>query len=793
MSSTTPTLPNKSNSLIGQSVMRPDVDRLIQGSGTYVDDMMLPHMVHACFVRSPYAHAKIVSIDTTAAENSPGVVKVMTGLDFKDLVTPWIGTLKHMPSMKSAAQSPLAVNTATWQGEPVAVVVATSRAKAEDAVERVEIDWEPLDVIADMDSATAPDATVIHPELGDNICFARESQSGDVESAFDRADHVIEETFEIERQTPVSLEPRSVLCNFHSSDKTLTVFMSSQAPHMMQYLFAKHLGIPEAKVRVKVPDMGGGFGLKIHVYGDEMAAAALSILLKRPVKHVADRLESFVSDNHSREHRVKVRLAFSNDGTFQAWDVDDLCGAGAYSVYPRGSVNETKQVVNLTGGPYAAKHYRATSRVVFQNKAPLGQYRAVGHPIVCSVTEGIVDQAARKIGMDPVEIRMHNYIDEEACPYTLPSGTVLEALSQRACMERLLEKINYHALRDEQVHLHETGVHRGIGLASYLEMSNPSSATYGVGGAPVSSQDGCTLTLTPQGAITCSISVVEIGQGARTITGQIVASVLGVGMEDVTTNMGDTRITPYGGGNWGSRGAGIGGEAAYQAAQALRENILKVAAFLLQEEASSLDLKDHQIVGTGSNIARMSLQEIAHTVYFRTDLFPKDFQPELVATCHVAQKDYDGIVTNGIQAAYLEVDPETGFVRLINHWVVHDCGTVINPSLVGEQIRGGVVQGLGAALGETCIYSDEGQMLNGTLAEYLVPMAAEMPDIDFELISTPTKSSALGAKGAAEAGTAGASAAVMNAINDALSPFTVTVTNQPFTPERILRALGIPK
>ncbi|MDH5749010.1 MAG: molybdopterin-dependent oxidoreductase, partial [Rhodospirillales bacterium] len=463
---------DRPDSLIGKGVARLDARRLVEGCGTYVDDMTLPRMVHACFVRSPHAHARIVSIDTAAAEASPGVVRVMTGRDFVDLVVPWEGVLTHMPSMKSAKQPPLAVDKANWQGEPVAVVVAATRAEAEDAVERVEIDWEHLPVVADKETALSSGMPVIHPELGDNLCFSREGQSGDVDRVFEQADHVIEETFEMERVTPASLEPRSILCDYHSGDKTLNVYMSSQAPHMMQYLFAKHLGIPEGKIRVRVPDMGGGFGLKIHIYGDEMATAALSILLKRPVKHVADRIESFVSDNHSREHTVKVRLALSNNGDFQAWDVDDLCGAGAYSVYPRGSVNETKHVLNLTGGPYAAVNYRGKSRVVFQNKAPLGQYRSVGHPIACSVTEGMVDRAARALDMDPAEIRMRNYIDEGACPYRLPSGPMLEALSQRACMNRLLEMMDYQSLREAQLQLRHRGIYRGIGLASYLEMTN---------------------------------------------------------------------------------------------------------------------------------------------------------------------------------------------------------------------------------------------------------------------------------------------------------------------------------
>lgn len=781
---------NRPGSLIGQGVERLDARGLVAGHGTYVDDMKLPRMVHACFVRSPHAHARIVSIDTMAAKRALGVVKILTGPDFVDHVVPWKGVLTHMPSMKSATQYPLAIKKVTWQGEPVVAIVAGSRAQAEDAAELVEIEWEPLPVVASMEAALSPDAPIIHAELENNICFSRAADTDGTDKVFEQADHVFEETFNVERQTPVTLEPRTILADYNSGKIYLTVYMSSQVPHMMQYLYAKHLGIPETNIRVQVPDMGGGFGLKIHIYGDETATTALSIMLGRPVKHVADRIESFVSDNHSREHQVKVRLAVNKKGDFLAWDVDDLCGAGAYSVYPRGSVNETKHVFNLTGGPYAAKHHRGRSRVVFQNKAALGQYRAVGHPVACNATEGMVDRAAQALGMDPAEIRRRNYIDETSFPYKLPSGSVLETLSQQACMDRVLEMMDYLTLRAGQEQLREQGVYRGIGLASYLQGSSPSSTTYGMGGAPITSQDGCTVALAAQGTFTCAISVVEIGQGARTTMAQVVASVLGVGIDQIAVRMGDTDTTPYGAGNWGSRGAGTGGETAFKAAKALRENILEVAGFLLQEDPTTLDIQDGQIVSGAKSKVRMSLEELAYKVYFRTDLFPKDFQPELSATRNYAQKELDAVITNGIQAAYLEVDTETGFVKLLRHWVVHDCGTVINPNLVGEQIRGAVVQGLGAALGETCLYSPEGQLMNGNMADYLVPMSAEMPDIDVDLIATPTAVSELGAKGAAEAGTAGAPAAVMNGINDALSPFGTKLATQPFTPERIFQALN---
>jgi carbon-monoxide dehydrogenase large subunit len=776
--------------LIGSDVQRRDVDRLLRGRGSYVDDIKLARMVHVHFLRSPYAHARIVSIQTEEAKKAPGVVRIVTGNELAEVITPWVGVLGHMASMKSAEQSALAIDKVCWQGEPVAAIVAESRAQAEDAAELIEVDYDPLPVVADKANALDADSPVIHEQLGDNLCYERKENVGDVDKAFQEAHAVVEEVFDIGRHTAVTLEPRSILADFNPGDRKLTVHLSSQVPHMMQYLFAKHLGLPEADVRVRVPDMGGGFGLKIHIYGDEMATAALSMMLERPVKHIADRTESFVSDTHARDHQVRARLAVDADGRFMAWEVDDLCGAGAYSVYPRGSVNESKQVLNLTGGPYATENYRGRARVVFQNKPMLGQYRAVGHPIVCSVTEGMVDRAAHALGLDPADIRRRNFIPEDAYPYKRPAGPVLERLSQHASLEKLLSMMDYPSLRNEQSRLREKNVYRGIGLASYIEMSNPSSATYGVGGAPITSQDGCVVRLNAQGSVTCAVGVTEIGQGARTMIGQIVATVLGVGMEDVTVLLGDTEVTPYGGGNWGSRGAGISGEAAYLAAGSLRENLLSAAGVLLQCDPAKLRLEGKAVVDEDSGEARMTIAELAYTVYFRSDLFPKSFQPELVASRHYAQKALDGVATNGIQGSYLEVDIDTGFVSLLGHWLVHDCGTVINPAIVNEQLRGAVVQGLGGALGEECLYSSEGQLMNGTLAEYLVPMAAEMPDIEIALISTPTETSSLGAKGAAEAGAAGAPAATMNAINDAIQPLGGRVAAQPFTPERILRALN---
>jgi carbon-monoxide dehydrogenase large subunit len=458
-------------------------------------------------------------------------------------------------------------------------------------------------------------------------------------------------------------------------------------------------------------------------------------------------------------------------------------------MYPRTSAIEANQVVNLVGGPYVTKSYRARARVVFQNKNVMCQYRAVGHPIACSVTEGLIDLAAARIGMDSVEIRRHNLIPDDTYPCGSPTGLRFERLSHHASLEKLLAMMDYDRLRAEQTGLRERHVHRGIGIASFIEVTNPSAAFYGVGGAKISSQDGVAVRLDAQGSVICQTSITEQGQGSESVTAQIVASALGVSMDRVRVILGDTDVTPYGGGTWASRGAGIGGEAALQATKLLRKNILDVAAAILQSSPDELDIVDNGIVNVTDGALRIELRELARVVYFRPDTLPPGIRPELMATRHFVPREYPFAFTNGVQASWLEVDTETGFIKLLKHWVVEDCGTIINPQLVDEQIRGGVVQGLGAALFEKCVYDERGQLTNANMADYLVPMSAEMPDIDVGHVVSPTLESELGAKGAGEAGTAGAAAAVANAVNDALRPFGTAVTEIPLTPQVILTAL----
>jgi aerobic carbon-monoxide dehydrogenase large subunit len=781
---------DRPNSYIGKSVPRPNTKKLVEGRGQFVDDIVLPRMVHVAYVRSPHAHAKIAGIDANEALNLPGVVRIFSGKDLAKHCEPWVAILAHLKGMKSAPQRPLPIDRTTWVGEAVAAVVAETRAIAEDAVGKVNIAYEPLPAVVDMETALSPGMAVIHPDLGDNLCFQRVNESGKVDEAFAAAHRKVEATFHTGRHTGATLEPRSILAEYNRASAKLTVYHATQAPHMMQGVFAKHLGLPEGDVRVICTDIGGSYGIKVHVYPDEIATATIAKMLARPVKFIADRLESFSSDIHARDHRIKGRMAVDAEGRITAIDIDDLTGIGPYSVYPRTSAVEGNQVVNLVGGPYDFPNYRAKTTVVLQNKTPTCQYRAVGHPIATTVTEGLVDLAAEAAGLDPVEFRRRNLMADGTYPRTSPAGMKFEGLSHIASLDKLLGMIDYAGLRVEQERLRARGIHRGIGFASFIELTNPSPFMYGIGGARISAQDGCSVRIDPDGSVVAATGVTEQGQGTEAIIRQIVAEGVGVPIDQVRVITGDTAATPYGGGTWACRGAGIGGESALQAGIATKEAALKVAGAMLQAQPDTLDLVNGEIVERATGTARMPLAELARIVYFRGDTLPPDLPRELMQTRHFITKEYPFAFTNGVQCCSLEVDVDTGMVKLLKLWCVEDCGRIINPLLVDEQVRGGIVQGIGGALYEHCVYSPEGQLLIGSMADYLVPMAAEMPDIEVGHVETPTKESLLGAKGAGEAGTAGAPAAIMNAINDALSPFGAKVFAQPFTPERILAALG---
>lgn len=774
---------------IGISVPRARARRLLQGRGRYTDDFSRPGMVHAVFVRSPHPFARIVSIERAHAQSMPGVVLVATGEEVAAWCKPYSGMHRLFTGMRVPEQRPMAVERACWQGEPVAAVVAATRAQAEDAAAEVLVDWAPLEALTDVAAAAAPEAPAIHPHIGSNVLYESKIVSGDLEAAFSGDARAVEAQFRFGRHTGVCLEPRALIAEYEPATPSLVVTQSHQCPAQQQDLYARLLGLPDHSVRVHCPDVGGAFGIKQQLYGDELAVCILSMMLRRPVKFIADRLESFMADIHARDHQVRARLSVSPEGRLLGLVVDDLFGIGAYSQHPRSSVGEGSHVLRLSGAPYALQAYEGRMRMVAQNKNMVGHYRAVGHPVAVAVTEVLVDQAARAIGMDPVEIRRRNYIAPRDYPYRSHGGFTLEQLSQHACLERIVAMMRIPELRAEQAARRDARVKLGIGLASFVELTGTGPEYYGGGEARVSAQEGCLVKLEPSGLIRCAPSVTDQGQGTDTAIAQVVAAALAVGVDDVAVISGDSELAPYGGGAWASRGVSAGAEAAHQAAKALRANILSLAGHMLSTPPEVLELRDGRVIeaGTGRSVP---LADVAYAGYFRQDRLPAGFQPELSVVRHFVPSGRPFLITNGIHGSVAEVDIETGIVALRKHYVVHDSGTVINPVLLDEQIRGGVVQGLGAALYEEIPYGPEGQLLIGSMADYLVPMAAEMPDIEVGHISVPDEGTTLGAKGAGEAGTAGASAAVLNAVNDALAASGAFAAQIPLTPERILRALG---
>ena len=458
---------------------------------------------------------------------------VATGEELAKLSKPWVGTLDHFKGMKSPPQLPLAVGKVVWAGQPIVAVVAETRAQAEDAIELIAVEFEELEPVTDIDAARAQDAPLINPELGGNVAFQLKVESGMVDDAFRNAASVVEDTLTFGRHTAVTLEPRAIIADYDPSEERLTVHHATQTPYQFQDIYSRHYGLHESRVRVVAPDIGGSFGMKLHVYHEDMAVVGLSIMIGRPVKFVADRLESFVSDIHARDHRVSARMALDEDGVIRGIEVDDVTAIGPFSTYPRTSVVEGNQVVRLIGAPYRFRDYRANLEVVFQNKVQTSQYRAVGHPIACAVTETLVNHAARKLGLDPFEIRRRNIITQDLYPYTSPTGYKFERLSHEACLDKMQALMAYPRLRKEQAALREKGVYRGIGIALFAEITNPSPAFYGVGGAPVSAQDGAIIKLTPSGEVHCLISVGEHGQGTETIIAQILADQLGIDYEAV--------------------------------------------------------------------------------------------------------------------------------------------------------------------------------------------------------------------------------------------------------------------
>jgi carbon-monoxide dehydrogenase large subunit len=781
--------PNMNESLIGRSVPRSEVGRLITGRGRYTDDIVVANAGHVAFLRSPHAHAHIKSIDVAAAKSAPGVVAVITADDLAPVCKPWQTRLALIKHHVSPPQFPLAGKEVCWQGEAVAAVVAETRAQAEDAVTLIRIQWLELSAVATLDTAASPNAGRTNSAMANNLGLDHAFAAGDTDAACRDAAAVVEHDFVFARQTGVTLEGRAIVAEFDPRLRQLTIHHSHQVPHQMRDIFAAQLDLPLAQVRVIAPDVGGAFGMKLSAYPDELAVAAIAVLLMRPVKFTADRSESFVTDAHAREAQVHGRLAVDAQGRLLAMDVSSVSGFGAYTNYPRGSVGEGLQTVHLSAAAYRLAHFRGQARGFFQNKVPSGVLRGVGHPLATTVTEQLLDLAARKLGIDPAELRRQNYAEATKPDAKSIAGIVLGELSLDRCHDKLLALMNYSDLRQRQTELRKSGVYRGIGLAVFIEQTAVGPSLYGALQVRVSANEACRLTLEPDGSIRCETSITDQGQGTRTALTQIIAQEMGADIALIDIASGDTATSPMGGGAWASRGAALGGEAALRAARKLKHNVLTIAGSMLQSDPATLRIEGGTILTSGG-LPQMKLADIAAAAFYRSNTVPLDEIPPLEVLESYAPRNVPYIASNGIQAAHVEIDPELGSIRVLDFWVVEDCGRAVNPRLVDEQIRGGVAQGIGSALYEECIYSADGQLQNGNLADYLVPMSGEMPNIAIAHVETPTRQTALGARGVGEAGTVAAGAAIWCAVNDALSPFGAVVTNQPITPEHVRECLS---
>jgi carbon-monoxide dehydrogenase large subunit len=775
---------------IGDRLPRQDLQRLLCGRGQYVDDLVLPRMLHLAFLRSPFAHAKIVEVNLKDSESAPGIAAMLDGAQLAKLCEPLSGVAANRPGHKAPLQYPLAVDFAHWQGQPVVAAVAETRAQAEDALELIHVEWEELEPILAGNDALRTGAKPIHAELGDNLAYEHRIVTGNPDSIFAEAATVIASDFTFNRQTGLSLETRGIIADFNIGSESLTVYQSHQSPFQMQRVFCNHLGMAESKVRVVAPDVGGAFGIKVNTYAEDLAVVLASRILGRPVKFIADRLESFVSDVHARDHKFTAKIAVSGQGDITAMSVDDVASVGAFGMHARFNIAEGMMLLTNMGSPYRYSNYSGRVRNAYVNKNIVGMYRGVGIPLSCVATEVLVDRAAAAIGMDPIDFRLRNLRSKNDPPSTSGGGLKVSGVTVKECLDRLVADMNYVDLRAEQEAYRRRGTYRGIGISTFVESTSYGPVYYGPTGSPVTSQDGCSLRLDPDGGITCISSVTDQGQGTLAGIAQVVADTISVPVSAIRLVSGDTAVSTYGGGSWASRGMVCGGEAALKAARALLANILQIAASVSQMSMTELTVRNGGIVNTVTNAVVMSLTDVATIGYFRQDTLPRDLNVQLMVTqSHVVNDSYY-CLTSGAQASYVEVDHQTGFVKALAHWVVNDCGRVVNPLLVNEQMRGGVVQGIGAVLYEECVYDTAGNMTNCSMAEYLAPMASEMPDIYVTLLEIPENATQLGARGIGEAGLIGSMGAIWVAVNDALRPLNATVAEQPFTPNRILDAIA---
>ncbi len=784
---------------VGKPIKRTEDPRLIQGLAHYVDDIRLPDMLHAAFLRSIHAHARIKKIDVTAALKLPGVVAVYTGKETQKIGAVPCGAA--IPDMKLPEHKVLATNKVYFVGHPVAVVVAETKFAARDALDLIDVDYEVLPVVTDEEKAADPKSPVIHEQFGTNIAYKLTAGEGDVEAALKSADKVIKQKILNKRLAPIAMEPRGVVARYFPGEQELTLWTSTQIPHLARTSVAVMLGMPENKLRLIAPEVGGGFGSKLNVYAEEAILGWASMQTGRPVKWIEGRRENLQATIHGRGQVGYVEIGCKKDGTITALRYNVFADMGSYFQLL------TPAIPTLTGlmlsGCYKIPAIQMNVTATFTNKMSTDAYRGAGRPEATYVIERAADLVAAELGMDPVEVRRKNFPQPNEFPFKTATGLFYDSGNYQGALDKALKMADYTRLREEQKKARKEGRLVGIGLSTYVEICaiGPSAAT------PAGGWESATVRIEPTGKVTILTGASPHGQGEETSFAQIAADELGVSVNDVTVIHGDTAIVQYGIGTFGSRGLAVGGTAVYMAIQKLKEKAGKLAAHLLQCEATSFtDGKfceaasktkgasvPEPVVQMGQAPAAalpepkpggktVTIQEIALQAHLAKNI-PADMEPGLSATSFFEPKNFT--FPFGTHIAVVEIDRETGDIHFDRYIAVDDCGRQINPMLVQGQVHGGICQSFGQALYEEVVYDENGQLVTGTLMDYALPRASMLPHFELDSTETPSPVNPLGAKGVGEAGTIGATPAVVSAIVDALSPFGIRHIDMPIKPETV--------
>ena len=778
-------LPNEPR-YFGTPVRRREDPRFLLGEARYIDDIPADRALHVAFVRSDFAHARVASIDTSTACAAEGVVTVLTGPEAAAHWDP-IRCDSTFPGWQGSEHWPLANGIVRHVGEAVAAVVATDRYLAEDAAELVEVDYEPLPPLAGIDAALAADAPIIHEGWHDNVFLKRHLETDGFESVMEASDHRVTLCLDMARHSGMPMETRGCLAEWNAREQRVVVHASIQSPFQLRAGLAMTLRIPESAVQVIAPDVGGGFGIKHPMYPDEVVCTLLAMRLRRPVKWIEDRREHMLTASHSREHRHEVEVGFDADGVVQALRARILVDCGAYSLWPLTASMDAGMALGILPGPYRIRNYCVDAWSVSTNKTPLGAYRGVSRPAACFTIERTIDAVAEHLGLDPAEVRRRNLVTADEFPYTSVTGMVYDSGSFVEAMEVALDGIGYDDRRKEQVAAREDGRYLGVGVVTYTEQTAHTWAEFSKRGIPMTfGFETSSVEIDATGQVTVRISGHSHGQGLETSMAQIAAEVLGVCIDTVTVRFGDTSQLPYGMGTFASRSAVLGGGSTQMAASEVRERLEQIAAHLLEVDVADLTITDGRVHVRGDVEAGVTVADIARSTYHTPQDLPPGSQQMLQSTKTFDASPGTGTFSNAAMVAWVEVDVETGGVKILRFVVAEDCGRVINPMIVDGQIRGGVAQGIGSALYEEYRYDEDANPLTTTFVDYVLPGSTEVPNIEVHHLETPSPFTVWGIKGMGEGGAIGPGAALAAAVEDAIRPLTpARVDALPLRPDRV--------